>query len=359
MSSIEEPLEKKLRILEERLSRVRDAEELREISKTYSRFKRIHDICHEAEELLKERSEWLELGSDEEISGEIERIDKRLEVLTRNLLTALLESDLSRKNVVVEIRPGTGGEEAALFAADLFRMYSRYADLKGWSTEVVNVNRTDLGGFKEIVFFVRGKWAYEFLKYEAGVHRVQRVPVTESGGRIHTSTATVAVLPEIEAVEMEIDPKDLKIETFRASGHGGQYVNKTESAVRITHIPTGIVVSIQTERSQHRNKEIALSILRSRLYQLRMSEVESERSQIRRDQIGTGERSEKIRTYNFPQNRVTDHRIGYTTYRLREILDGDLDELITRLMVSEVKKKLAGGGIFEHSEEGYKGALRP
>lgn len=219
-------------------------------------------------------------------------------------------------------------------------MYTRYAERKGWNLEVAEIHETDLGGIREVVFFVKGKNAYGILKYESGVHRVQRVPVTESGGRIHTSTATVAVLPEIEEKDIEIRPEDLKIETFRASGHGGQYVNKTESAVRITHLPTGIVVSCQNERSQYQNKQTALRILRARLYQLQKEQKEREISQKRKSQIGTGERSEKIRTYNFPQNRVTDHRINYTSYRLQEILDGDLDEIISKLIEHDIENNL-------------------
>lgn len=269
---------------------------------------------------------------------EIEKYEKELDQLYQELLL-LLSSEVGDK-AIVEIRPGAGGEEAALFARDLFRMYTRYAERKGWNLEVAEIHETDLGGIREVVFFVKGKNAYGILKYESGVHRVQRVPVTESGGRIHTSTATVAVLPEIEEKDIEIRPEDLKIETFRASGHGGQYVNKTESAVRITHLPTGIVVSCQNERSQYQNKQTALRILRARLYQLQKEQKEREISQKRKSQIGTGERSEKIRTYNFPQNRVTDHRINYTSYRLQEILDGDLDEIISKLIEHDIENNL-------------------
>ncbi len=355
---LKEPLKTKLRNLERDLMNFENVEKLKEVSRSYSRMKKLYEMCLEIERLLREREEWKELSEDEEVQDELRRIDRKLDDLVSEWFTLILKSEDSRGSVVMEIRSGTGGDEAALFAADLFRMYSRYAERKGWKIEVVDFNKTDLGGFKEIVFFVRGKWVYEFLKYEAGVHRVQRIPITESGGRIHTSTATVAVLPEIGESDMIINPKDLKIETFRASGHGGQYVNKTESAVRITHVPTGIVVSIQTERSQHRNKEIAMSILRSRLYQLEREKMESTRASMRRKQIGSGDRSEKIRTYNFPQNRITDHRIDYTTYRLHEVLDGDLDEIITRLMMKEIKDKMSGGDIFEYRAREHKGVIR-
>ena len=233
-----------------------------------------------------------------------------------------------------------GGEEAALFAADLFRMYSAYAERKGWKVEILDSHKTDLGGFKEIVFSVQGDNVYKYLRFESGTHRVQRVPKTEAGGRIHTSAATVAILPEVEEVEVDIREDDLKIETFRASGPGGQHVNKTASAVRITHLPTGLVVSCQDEKSQHRNREKALRVLRSRLYQKMQEEKERELAQKRRSQIGTGDRSEKIRTYNFPQNRVTDHRAGVTIYNLEEILHGGLDELIEPIMAWDRERKL-------------------
>ncbi len=244
------------------------------------------------------------------------------------------------RNVLVEIRAGTGGEEAALFAADLFRMYTRYAERTNWSTELLSVNETELGGFKEIIFMVVGKGAFSRLKYESGVHRVQRVPTTEAGGRIHTSAATVAVLPEAEEVELEINPNDLRIDVYRASGHGGQHVNTTDSAVRITHLPTGMVVTCQDEKSQLKNKEKALKILRARLLDQIEQEQRQKEAQDRRSQIGSGDRSERIRTYNFPQSRVTDHRIGLTLYRLEEILDGDLNEIIDALITTEQTQKL-------------------
>jgi peptide chain release factor 1 len=301
----------------------------------YAKIEEIENIANR----IKETQEFIELLREEgENELEIEKYEKELDQLYQELLL-LLSSEVGDK-AIVEIRPGAGGEEAALFARDLFRMYTRYAERKGWNLEVAEIHETDLGGIREVVFFVKGKNAYGILKYESGVHRVQRIPVTESGGRIHTSTATVAVLPEIEEKDIEIRPEDLKIETFRASGHGGQYVNKTESAVRITHIPTGIVVSCQNERSQYQNRQTALRILRARLYQLQKEQKEREISQKRKSQIGTGERSEKIRTYNFPQNRVTDHRINYTSYRLQEILDGDLDEIISKLIEHDIENNL-------------------
>ncbi len=343
-SRLVEILKGKIETLESELSRESDPGRLKELSLRYSKYRKILDVCERIESIRREIEEWRELA-DLEAQAEIETLEKELSRSFEDLLVSVLGS--GRDEIVMEIRAGTGGEEAALFSADLFRMYTRYAERKGWKVEVIDYNRTDLGGYKEIVFFVRGRNVHAFLKYEAGVHRVQRVPITESGGRIHTSTSTVAVLPKIEPSEIRIDPKDLKVETFRASGHGGQYVNKTESAVRITHLPTGIVVSIQTERSQHQNREIAMSILRSKLYDLEMRKKMGKISSLRREQIGTGERSEKIRTYNFPQNRVTDHRIDYTTYRLHEVLDGDLDEIVFKLMERELEEKISGGDFLE------------
>ena len=244
------------------------------------------------------------------------------------------------RNVIVEIRAGAGGEEASLFAAVLFRMYMRYAERKGWTTEMLSSSETGLGGFKEVIFRIEGEGAYSLLKYESGVHRVQRVPVTEASGRIHTSTATVAVLPEAEEVDVHINPDDLRIDTFRASGAGGQYVNMTDSAVRITHLPTGIVVTCQDERSQLKNRVKAMQLLRAKLYEMELKKQEDELAAERKGQIGTAERSERIRTYNYPQNRVTDHRIGLTLYKLDQILDGDLDELIEALVMADQSERL-------------------
>ena len=244
------------------------------------------------------------------------------------------------KNVIVEIRGGAGGEEAALFSAVLFRMYSMYAERHGWQTELLNVNETELGGYKEISFMISGDGAYSRLKYESGVHRVQRVPETETQGRVHTSTATVAVLPEVDDVEIEINPKDLQIDTFRSSGAGGQHINKTSSAIRITHLPTGMVVECQDERSQFKNKDKAMRVLRSRLYEIEQAKQDAQVAADRRSQVGTGDRSERIRTYNYPQGRVTDHRIGLTLYRLDDILNGDLDEVIDALVAADRAAKL-------------------
>ena len=244
------------------------------------------------------------------------------------------------KNVIVEIRGGAGGEEAALFSAVLYRMYSMYAASRGWQTELMNVNETELGGFKEVSFMITGAGAYSRLKYESGVHRVQRVPETETQGRIHTSTVTVAVLPEAEEVEFELDPKDLQIDTFRSSGAGGQHINKTSSAIRVTHLPTGTVVECQDERSQYKNKDKALRVLRSRLLDAKRQEQESQIAGERRSQVGTGDRSERIRTYNYPQSRLTDHRIGLTIYRLDDVLNGDIDEIIDALITASRAEEL-------------------
>ena len=269
---------------------------------------------------------------EEELSvakADIERLSDELKIL-------LLPKDPNDdKNVIVEIRGGAGGEEAALFAGSLFRMYSMYAERVGWKTEVMNANETELGGYKEISFMINGEGAYSRLKFESGVHRVQRVPETETQGRIHTSTVTVAVLPEVDDVDVEINTTDLKIDYFRASGAGGQHINKTESAIRITHLPTGVVVECQDERSQHKNKDRAMKILRSRIYEIKMEEQNSKIAAERKAQVGTGDRSERIRTYNYPQGRLTDHRIGLTLYRLEAILNGDLDEVIDSLITAE------------------------
>lgn len=263
---------------------------------------------------------------------EFERLTEREAELTEQLHFLLLPKDPNdEKNVIVEIRAGAGGDEAGLFAADLYRMYLRYAESQRWKTHMLSSNESGIGGFKEVIFQVNGKGAYSKLKYESGVHRVQRVPDTESSGRIHTSTATVAVLPEMEEVEVEIDLNDLRIDIFRSSGPGGQSVNTTDSAVRITHLPTGIMISCQDEKSQLQNRIKAMSILRAKLYDMEQQRLMAEQGAARRSQVGTGDRSEKIRTYNFPQNRITDHRIGYTSYNLASVLDGELDEFIDAL----------------------------
>ncbi len=273
--------------------------------------------------------------------AEVERLEaeqaQRLEQFHRLVLPKDPNDD---KNVIVEIRAGTGGDEAGLFAADLFRMYARWAEEHSYRAEVMSHNETGIGGFKEVIFQVRGRGAFSRLKYESGVHRVQRVPVTEAQGRIHTSTATVAVLPEAGEVEVQIDPQDVRIDVFRATGPGGQSVNTTDSAVRVTHLPTGLVVSCQDEKSQLQNRIKAMAILRARLYQMEQERLAAERSETRRSQVGSGERSEKIRTYNFPQNRVTDHRIGKTIYNLPSVLDGDLDDFIDELATTEQAERL-------------------
>jgi peptide chain release factor 1 len=296
----------------------------------------------EAESLLDaDDPELADLARDE-----VERLRARQAELEEELKRALLPRDPNEeRGCIVEIRAGTGGEEAALFAADLFRMYTRYAERHGWRIEIVDQNQTGIGGIKEVVFDVQGQGAYARLRYESGVHRVQRVPTTEASGRIHTSTATVAVLPEIEEVDVHIDPNDIEMETFRSGGAGGQNVNKVSTAVRLIHKPTGIVVVCQSERSQFQNRTRALAVLRARLYDLEQQRVQQQVTQTRRLQVGTGERSEKIRTYNFPQNRVTDHRINVTLYNLEAVLDGDLDELIDALATADQAEQLRAAGL--------------
>ncbi|HAK57985.1 MAG TPA: peptide chain release factor 1 [Lachnospiraceae bacterium] len=288
----------------------------------------------------------LEDEKDEELRElareELNECRDRLGEIEQEMKLLLLPKDPNDgKNVIVEIRAGAGGDEAALFSADLFRMYARYSERYHWHLETINSNENGLGGYKEIVFMISGNGAYSRLKYESGVHRVQRIPVTESGGRIHTSTATVAIMPEVEDVEVEIDLSDCRFDVFRASGNGGQCVNTTDSAVRLTHIPTGIVVSCQDEKSQLKNKDKAMKVLRARLYELEQEKAHSAEAEARRSQIGTGDRSEKIRTYNFPQGRVTDHRIHLTTHRLDAVMDGDLDEIIDALITADQSARLA------------------
>nr|WP_290668091.1 peptide chain release factor 1 [Ardenticatena sp.] len=300
----------------------------------------------ETEEALQEARAMLEDELDDEmeelVRDEIKTLEEKLAQLTERIKVQLLPKDPNdEKDVILEIRAGAGGDEAALFAADLARMYTRYAEKQGWKTDVISANETGIGGYKEIIMEIKGRGAYSRLKYESGVHRVQRVPATESSGRIHTSTATVAVLPEMDEVEIEINPEDLRIDVFRSGGHGGQSVNTTDSAVRITHLPTGIVVTSQDERSQLQNRQRAMKVLRARLYELEQRKRQEEISSARRSQVGTGERSEKIRTYNFPQNRVTDHRIGLTLYKLDQILDGELDEFIDELATTDQARRLA------------------
>ena len=299
----------------------------------------------QAEKSLAEAKEVLEDSSDRELrelaQAEVRENEGKLTVLEEQIRILLLPKDPNdEKNVIVEIRGGTGGEEAALFAYDLYRMYLAYAESRGWKTEIVGLNETELGGFKEVSFLIDGAGAYSRLKFESGAHRVQRVPETETQGRIHTSAATVAVLPEAEEVEIDIDPKDLRIDTFRSSGAGGQHINKTSSAIRITHLPTGMVVECQDERSQYKNKDKAMKVLRARLLSEEREKVSAQVAEDRKNQVGSGDRSERIRTYNFPQSRVTDHRIGLTLYKLEEILAGNLDQVIDPLIAADRAAKL-------------------
>lgn len=329
---IMQDMDKYKRLLKER-------SDLEGIALKYEEYKKVVDDINAANELLEETDD---IDYKNMLKSEIEQLESDKERLESELKLLLLPKDPNdEKNVIVEIRAGAGGEEAALFAADLYRMYVMYAESKGWKIDVMNSNETDIGGYKEISFMVVGKGAYSRLKYESGVHRVQRVPTTEAGGRIHTSTATVAVLPEAEEVEVEINPNDIRIDVFRSSGHGGQSVNTTDSAVRITHLPTGMVVTCQDEKSQLKNKEKALKVLRARLYEMARREKEEQLASERRSMVGTGDRSERIRTYNFPQGRVTDHRINLTLYRLQSVLDGDLDEIIDALIAEDQKRMVA------------------
>jgi len=301
----------------------------------YRELKKIKKEIEETEKLIND-PEMEELAKEE-----LEKLkNKEKEILDKIIVSLVQKDERDERDVIMEIRAAAGGEEAALFAADLFRMYSYYAEKKKWKVEVIDSHPTDIGGYKEIIFSIKGKGAFGELKYESGVHRVQRVPVTESSGRIHTSTVTVAVLSEIEEVDIDINPDDLRIDVYRASGHGGQCVQKTESAVRITHIPTGFVVTCQDERSQLKNKEKALRVLRARLYDYYQTQKEQEIGEERKKQIGWGERSEKIRTYNYTQNRVTDHRIGLSLYNLSDILEGNIDELINALKEEDKKRKI-------------------
>lgn len=312
------------------------------IVEKYREHKKAESDIAEAKEMLGEK---LDKDFREMVELELDDAKQRLETTAHELKILLLPQDPNdEKNVIVEIRAGAGGDEAALFAQALFRMYSMYAESNRWKIEIMEQNETGLGGFKEIIFQISGNRVYSRLKYESGVHRVQRVPETESQGRIHTSTVTVAVLPEVEDVDVEINEADLRIDVYRASGAGGQHINKTESAVRITHIPTGIVVACQSERSQHQNKDAAMKILRSRIYEKMLEQQESELAAERRSQVGTGDRSERIRTYNYPQGRMTDHRIGLTLYKLEAILNGDLTETIEALITADQAEKLKLSG---------------
>ena len=312
-------LNKELGELEERVSKIREYED--------------------CQKTIEEALEMLQIPEDKELhelyTAELSEAKKRSEVLEEELLVLLADKDpRDDRNVIMEIRAGAGGEEAALFADTLLKMYKGYCVQKGFSTEIIDINETDLGGIKEVTLEIEGKGAYSRFKFESGVHRVQRVPVTESGGRIHTSTATVAVLPEAEAADVKINPEDLRIDRYRASGAGGQHINRTDSAIRITHIPTGLVVQCQDERSQYKNKDKAMAVLQARLWEMARSSAKDQEDSERKSQVGTGDRSERIRTYNYHQGRVSDHRIGLTLYKLEEILAGDLDEIINSLTVA-------------------------
>lgn len=321
----------------ERLGRLHS--ELQPLVQAFRRYQEIQSRLTEAKELLQNNEE------DEELTAlareEIAQLEPEQEALIQQVQKLLLPKDPNdEKNVMIEIRPGTGGEEAALFAGDLFRMYARYAERRGWKYEVLDAEPSDMGGYKYVTMSVQGRGAYSQLKHESGVHRVQRVPATESGGRIHTSAATVAVLPEAEEVDVQINPDDLEIDTYKASSAGGQHVQKNETAVRIIHKPTGIIVTCQDERSQLQNRERAMRLLRTKLYEHQLEQQTSERDQMRRSQIGSGDRSEKIRTYNFPDRRVTDHRVNVTLYHLEGIFDGDIQPFLDALIADEQAKRL-------------------
>lgn len=324
---------------------MKEFSELGEIVDKFREYKKVKSDIAESKELLDST---LEKDFRELVQAEFDEAREKLEAIEVQLKLMLVPKDPNdNRSVIVEIRGGAGGEEAALFASDLFRMYSMYAERRRWKTEILDLNDTEIGGIKEIVFSIEAQGAYSRLKYESGVHRVQRVPSTESSGRIHTSTVTVAVLPEVDDVDVDINPNDLQIDTYRASGAGGQHVNKTSSAIRITHMPSGIVVTCQDQRSQHKNKDKAMKVLRSKLYEIAQSQQHSEIATARKSQVGTGDRSERIRTYNFPQGRISDHRIGLTLYKIDEIMNGDLDDIIDALTTADQSEKLGSASYDE------------
>ncbi len=316
--------------------------EIEPIVEKYREYKKQQQIIEDSKEILDDKD------LKELAEAEMQEAKEKLPLIEEELKVLLIPKDPNDdKNIICEIRAGAGGEEAALFAGTLFRMYSMYAEKKHWNVEVLNENETGLGGYKEITFMITGKGVYSRLKFESGVHRVQRVPDTESSGRIHTSTATVAVLPEVEDVELDINPNDIKMEVYRASGAGGQHVNKTSSAVRLIHEPTGIVAECQTERSQVQNREYAMRMLRTRLYEIEQKKRDDELAKERKSQVGTGDRSEKIRTYNYPQGRITDHRIGFSIFQVEDFLNGNLDEMIDNLIANDRAEKLKGNNYKE------------
>ncbi len=324
---------------------MKEYSELEEIVAKYREYKNVKSDAAEAKELLDGT---LDKDFRELVQLEFDEAREKLEVIENELKILIMPKDPNdNRSVIVEIRGGAGGEEAALFAGDLFRMYTRYGERHRWKSEILDINETEIGGIKEVVFSIEARGAYSRLKYESGVHRVQRVPSTESSGRIHTSTVTVAVLPEVDEVDVDINPNDLQIDTYRASGAGGQHINKTDSAIRITHMPTGIVVTCQDQRSQHKNKDKAMKILRSKLYEMAQQQQSSEIAAARKSQVGTGDRSERIRTYNFPQGRVSDHRIGLTLYKIEEIMDGDLDDILDALITADQSERLGSAAYDE------------
>ena len=332
---------------------IKDREKYQRLAKRFSFLEKVIKLLETRESYLKEKehleSILADSKEDEEVKGlaqeELPALEKKIEGITEEVEDQIFQEDEPDRDIIIEIRSAAGGEEAALFAASLFKMYSRYIERKGWKLEVLSSSPTEIGGFKEIVFSVKGKGVYTHLKFESGVHRVQRVPTTESGGRIHTSTTTVAVLVEPREVDLKINPDDLRIDTYRASGAGGQHVNVTDSAVRITHIPTGVVVACQDERSQMKNRAKAMRVLKARIMEKLQEKEEAKVSASRKVQVGTGERSEKIRTYNFPERRVTDHRINFTLYRLEAVLEGELDEVVKKLIKAERQKIYESKGL--------------